>query len=120
MTGHFEFLGDIFPWLIFIIFLFWCVHIWVCGDNRSRFWSLGLSYLGGNFIPALLFAVCIFRECWLRFASFTDLFGGYVQEGMLENVESWEKWQAVRYNLSSPPKELDRREGKLFLVFEQC
>ena len=91
MTGHLGFLGDIFPWLIFIIFLCWCLSIWVCGDNRSRYWSLGLSYLSGNFIPELLFAVCIFRECCMSVAPFGYLFGGYVQEGMLANVESWEK-----------------------------
>ena len=81
----------------------------VCGDNRSRYWSLGLSFLGCNFIPELLFAVCIFRECWLSVAPFTDLFGGYVQEGMLANVESW-KWKAGRYDLCNPPGDRVRRE----------
>ena len=69
--------------------------------------------LGGNFIPELLFAVCIFRECWLSVAPFPDLFGGYVQEGMLANVESWKKWQAGRYDLSNPPGDIVRREVKL-------
>ena len=27
MTGHLGFLGGILPWLIFIIFLCWCLHI---------------------------------------------------------------------------------------------
>ena len=63
----------------------------VCGDNKSRYWSLGFSYLSSNFIPELLFVVCIFRECWLTVASFSDFFGVYVQEGMLANVESWKK-----------------------------
>ena len=44
---------------------------------------------------------------------FTDLFGGYVQEGMLANVESWKKWQAGRYDLSNPPGDIVRREVKL-------
>ena len=85
MTGHLGFLGDIFPWLIFIIFLCWCLSIWVCDDNRSRYWSLGLSYLSGNFIHELRFDVCIFRECWQSAAPFTDQFDGCVQEGMLAN-----------------------------------
>ena len=78
-TGYLKLLGDIFPWFIFIIFLLWCLGIWVCDDNRSRYLSLDLSCLGGNFIPEILFAVCIFRECWQSVAPFPDLFGGYVQ-----------------------------------------
>ena len=73
--------------------------------------------LGGNFIPELLFVVCIFTGCWLSVAPFTDLFCGYVQEGMLANVESWEKCQAGRYDLSNPPGDIVRREGKLSLAF---
>ena len=91
MIGHVGFLGAIFPWLIFIIFLCWCLSIWVCGDNRLRYSSLGLSCLSGNFVPELLFAVCRFRECWLSLAPFNDLFGGSIQEGMLANIESWKK-----------------------------
>ena len=87
IAGHLGFLGDILPCLIFIIFL----SIWLFGDNSSRYSSLGLSYLSGYFIPELLFALCKFRECWLSVAPYSVLFGGYVQEGMLANVESWEK-----------------------------
>ena len=64
------------------------ISTWFWGNNRSRYWSLGLSGLGGNFIPELLFVVCIFTGCCLTVAPFTDLFCGYVQEGMLANVES--------------------------------
>ena len=103
VRGQLGFLGDIFSWLILIIFLFWFLSIWVCGDNRSRYWSLGLSCLGVNFIPELLFAVCIFREFWLSASIFPDLFGGYVQEGMLANVVRLKNWQAERYDLSHPP-----------------
>ena len=120
MTGHIGFLGYIFPWLIFIIFLCWCLSIWVCNDNSFRYWSLDLSYLSGNFITVLLFAVCIFREFWLTVAPFTDLFGGYVQEGMIANVESWKMWQTGRYDLSNPPGNTVSREVKLSLVFLQC
>ena len=120
MTGHLGFFGDMFSWLIFIVFLFCCLHILVCGDNRSRFWSLGLYCLGGNFIPKLLFSVCILRECWLSVFPFPYLFGRYVQEGMLANVKSWQKWQAGRYDLSNPPVDIVRREVKLPLVFVQC
>ena len=66
----------------------WCLGVWVSGDNRFRNWSLGLSCLGGNFILELVFAVCIFSQYWLSVAPFTDLFGVYVQEGILDNVES--------------------------------
>ena len=119
VTGHLGFLVDIFSWLMRIIFLCWYLSIWVCGD-MSRYLSLGLSCLGGNFIPKVLFAVCIFRECWLRFSHFTDLFGGYVQEGMLAHVESWQKSQAGNYDLNNPPGDLVRREVMLSLVFVQC
>ena len=78
-----------------------------------------MSYLSGNFIPELQFAVCIFRECWLSVAPFGYLFGGYVQEGMLDNVETW-KWQAGRYDLSCPPGDTVRKEVKPPLVFVQC
>ena len=79
-----------------------------------------MSCLGGNFIPELQFAVCIFREFWLSVAPFTDLFGVYVQEGMLANVERWKKWKTGRYDLSNPPGEIVRRECKMSLVFVQC
>ena len=103
-------IGDIFPLFIFIIHLWWCLGIWVCGDNCSRYWSLCLSCLGGNYITEIVFAVLILTECWLHFAPFTYLFGGYVQERMLPNVESWEKWQAGRYDLSNPPGDIVTRE----------
>ena len=45
--------------------------------------------------------------------SFTYLFGGYVQEGMLANVESWERRWAGRDNLSNAQKYIVRREVKL-------
>ena len=54
--------------------------------------------MGGSFVPGLLFDVWI----WLSVASFTELFGGYVQEGMLANVGSWEKRQSGRDDLSNP------------------
>ena len=69
------------------------------------------------FIPGLLFDIWICRECCLSVASFTNLFGGYVQEGMLANVESWEKRQAGRDDLSNPQGDIVRREVKLSLVF---
>ena len=71
----------------FIIFLCWWLGLWISGDARSIYLSLGLSCLGDNFIPDLLFDVCIFREFWLSVSVFTDLFGGYVQEGVLAKVE---------------------------------
>ena len=120
MTGHLGFLVDIFSWIIFIIFLCWCLSIWVCGDNRSRYRSLGLSYMSGNFVPELLFAVCIFSEFWLSVAPFSDLSGGYVQEGMHANVESCKKWQSGRYDLNNLLGDIVRREVKLPLVFVQC
>ena len=46
-----------------------------------------------------------------------DLFGGYVQEGMLANVESWEKRQAGRDDLSNPQGDIVRREVKQPMVF---
>ena len=88
----------------------------ICLDT----WSLGLSCLGGNFIPKVLFAVCIFRECLLRFPHFTDLFGGDVQEGMLAHAESWQKSQPGNYDPNNPPGDLVRREVMLSLVFVQC
>ena len=45
-----------------------------------------------------------------------DLFGGYVQEGML-NVGSWKKRQAERDDLSNPQGDIVRREIKLPLLF---
>ena len=69
------------------------------------------------FIPGLLFDIWICRECCLSVASFTNLFGGYVQEGMLANVESWEKRQAGRDDLSNPQGDIVRREIKLPLLF---
>ena len=120
MTGHLGFLGDIFPWLIFIIFLCWCQGIGGCGDNRSRYLSLDFSCLAGNFIPELLFAVCIFRKFWLGVAPFTDLYGGYVHSRMCAIIESWNKWQAGRYDSSNPPRDIDKTEVKLSLVFVHC
>ena len=46
-----------------------------------------------------------------------DLFGGYVQEGMLTNVGSWKKRQAERDDLSNPQGDIVRREIKLPLFF---
>ena len=46
-----------------------------------------------------------------------DLFGGYVQEGMLTNVGSWKKRQAERDDLSNPQGDIVRREIKLPLLF---
>ena len=69
------------------------------------------------FIPGLLFDIWICRECWLSVASFTELFGGYVQERMLANVGSWEKRQSGRDDLSNPQGDIVRREVKLSLVF---
>ena len=120
MSGYLGFLDDLFHWLIFIIFLCWCLGIWISGDTRSIYLSLGLSCLGDNFIPELLFAVGIFRECWLSVVHFSDLIGGYVQEGMLANVESRKKWQAGRYDLSSTPVDIVKSEVKVPLVFVQC
>ena len=45
-----------------------------------------------------------------------DLFGGYVQEGML-NVGSWKKRQAERDDLSNPQGDIVRREVKQPMVF---
>ena len=45
-----------------------------------------------------------------------DLFGGYVQEGMLY-VGSWKKRQAERDDLSNPQGDIVRREIKLPLLF---
>lgn len=58
--------------------------------------------MGGSFVSGLLFNVWICRESWLSVASFTELFGGYVQERMLANVGSWEKRQSGRDDLSNP------------------
>ena len=69
------------------------------------------------FIPGLLFDIWICRECCLSVASFTNLFGGYVQEGMLANVESWEKRQAGRDDLSNPQGDIVRTKVRLPLVF---
>ena len=76
--------------------------------------------MGGNIILELLFAFCIFRQYCLSVAHFTDLFGGYVQEGMLANVGSWKRWQAGRYDLNNPPGDIVRREVRLSLLFVQC
>ena len=76
--------------------------------------------MGGNFIPKLLFALCIVRECWLHFARVTDLLGGNVQEGMLANVESRDKCEAGKYDLNNPPGDIVSRVVKLSLVFLQC
>ena len=46
-----------------------------------------------------------------------DLFGGYVQEGMLTNVGNWKKRQAERDDLSNPQGDIVRREIKLPLLF---
>ena len=73
-----------------------------------------MSYLDDNFIPELLFAVCIFRECCLSVALFTDWFGGYVQEGILANVEIWKKWHAARYDLSNSPGDIGESLGSLW------
>ena len=66
------------------------------------------------------FVVCIFTGYWLSVSPFTDLFGGYVQKGMVTNVESLKKWQAGRYDLSNPPGDIVRGEYKLLLAFVQC
>ena len=83
MTGHLGFLDDKFPWLIFIVFLCWCPEIWVCGNNRSRYRSLGLSYLSGNFIPELPTVVCICRKCWLSVAPLLNCLVGMLKSEFL-------------------------------------
>ena len=42
-----------------------------------------------------------------------DLFGGYVQEGMLTNVGSWKKRQAERDDHTNPHRDIDIRAVKL-------
>ena len=69
------------------------------------------------FIPGLLFDIWICRECCLSVASFTNLFGRFVQEGMLANVESWEKRQAGRDDLSNPQGDIVRTKVRLLLLF---
>lgn len=78
-----------------------------------------MSYLGGSFDPGLLFNVWICREPWLSVASFTDLFVWYVQEGMLANVESWEKRLAGRDDLSNLQGDFLISEVKLLPVLVQ-
>ena len=58
--------------------------------------GLGISFLLCLVCVTVLFlcqefAVWIFRECLLSVASFTDLFGGHVEERLLFNVEMWER-----------------------------
>ena len=73
--------------------------------------------MGGSFVSGLLFNVWICRESWLSVASFTELFGGYVQERMLANVGSWEKRQSERDDLSNPQGDIVRTKVRLPLVF---
>lgn len=73
--------------------------------------------MGGSFVPGLLFDVWICREIWLSVASFTELFGGYVQERMLANVGSWEKRQSGRDDLSNPQGDIVRTKVRLLLLF---
>lgn len=55
--------------------------------------------------------------CWLSVASFTELFDGYVQEGMFASVESWGKRRPGTDNLSKLQGDKVRIEVKLPLVF---
>ena len=56
----------------------------------------------------------------MSLAPFSDMSGGYIQEGILATVESWKKCKLGRYDLSSPPGDIIRREFRLSLVFVQC
>lgn len=50
-------------------------------------------------------------------ASFFDLFGGYVQEGMLVHDEDWDKRMLGTEGLSNPQGDIAKREDKLPKVF---
>ena len=54
-----------------------------------------------------------FSECWLSVSPCTDLFGVYVQEGMIANAESWERKWAGRDNLSNAQGDVFRRKVML-------
>ena len=55
--------------------------------------------------------------CSLTVSYLTDLFGGYGQQGMLRDINRWEKRQAGTEDLSNPQGDIDRREVKQPMVF---
>ena len=55
--------------------------------------------------------------CSLTVSYFTDLFGGYGQQGMLCDIKIWEKQQAGTEDLSNPQGDIVRREVKQPMVF---
>ena len=55
----------------------------------------------------------LLSRCSESVSSFTDQFVGYVQEGMLANVESLERGWTGRDNLGNTQEGIDRRELKL-------
>lgn len=55
--------------------------------------------------------------CSLTVSYLTDLFGGYGQQGMLRDINRWEKRQAGTEDLSNPQGDIVRREVKQPMVF---
>ena len=105
--------GDLSSRLVFLIILCWCLHICFRGDYWPRYWLLSFSCLCGSFIPGLQFSVLIFlvlAECCLFYR---PVWWVCVQEGMLANVEIWERRWAGRDSLSNPQGDIVRREVKL-------
>ena len=90
-----------------------CSHLWVIIDLGTGLW---VCLFGWEF-SGLLFDAWIWRECSLTVSYFTDLFGGYGQQGMLCDINSWEKRQAGTEDLSNPQGDIVRREVKQPMVF---
>lgn len=74
-----------------------------------------MSSFGGCFDPWFIF-LDFQRVFFLTVASSTDLFGGYVQEGMFAGFGGWRKRIEGKMILAIHGT-LDRREVKLPLVF---